>query len=70
MWLLYQIGFALLLVLAGPFLLIRRGRHYLATLAGRFGTFEGTIPKKPLWIHAVSVGEVAVAATLTKIASH
>jgi 3-deoxy-D-manno-octulosonic-acid transferase len=64
MWLLYQIVFFLVLVLVGPILLIRRGRHYLTSIGGRLGAYKGPIPDSPLWIHAVSVGEVAVASTL------
>ena len=65
MWLLYQVLYASLLVLAAPFLLARRGTHYLTTLPGRLG-FQAppAPPRRPLWIHAVSVGEVGVAATL------
>lgn len=69
MWLLYQAGMALTLVLAGPFMLARRGRHYLATLAGRLGRYPaptGSGPGGGLWLHAVSVGEVGVAATLNR----
>ncbi len=66
MWLLYQVGYCLLLVLVGPVLLVRRGRHYLSTIKGRMGSYAGTIPKNPLWIHAVSVGEVTVASTLIR----
>ncbi len=74
MWLFYQAGMALTLALAGPFLLARRGRHYLATLAGRLGHYPaGHTPGSPipppgggLWLHAVSVGEVGVAATLAR----
>jgi 3-deoxy-D-manno-octulosonic-acid transferase len=65
MWFFYQLAIASLLLLGGPVLLARRGRHYLATLRGRLG--GGTEPgAHPIdeWIHAVSVGEVAVAATL------
>jgi 3-deoxy-D-manno-octulosonic-acid transferase len=67
MWWLYQGLFALLLLVAGPFLLLARGRHYLPTLAGRFALRApcGVLPGG-LWIHAVSVGEVAVAATLAR----
>ena len=64
MWLLYQVGVALALVLAGPVLLARRGRHYLATLGGRLGAHSGRTERRGLWVHAVSVGEVGVAATL------
>lgn len=67
MWLLYQLLYALLLVLAAPVLLVRRGGHYLTTLPGRlaFRLPEG-VPRPPLWIHAVSVGEVGVAEALVK----
>lgn len=66
MWILYQAGVALALVLAGPFLLARRGRHYLETLPGRLGRYRGTPTPGPLWLHAVSVGEVGVALTLAR----
>jgi len=66
MWLLYQIAIALALVVIGPLLLLRRGRHYLESLSGRLGVYTGPIPDSPLWIHAVSVGEVAVATTLAR----
>jgi 3-deoxy-D-manno-octulosonic-acid transferase len=67
MWLLYQAAVALALVLGGPFLLLARGRHYLASLPGRL-TLElpATDGRRPLWVHAVSVGEVGVAATLIR----
>ncbi len=67
MWLLYQLATAAVLALAGPFLLLGRARHYLPTLRGRLG--RGLPPPSgpaPLWIHAVSVGEVGVAATLVR----
>ena len=68
---LYQILYAKALLLAAPWLLLRRGRHYLETLPGRLGrdpgALLGTEPMRGgLWIHAVSVGEVAVAATLVR----
>lgn len=67
MWLLYQAAVALALLLGGPWLVLLRGRHYLPTLPGRLTL---TLPPAPagraLWIHAVSVGEVGVAATLVK----
>lgn len=69
MWWLYQAGLALALVVAGPFLLLARGRHYLPTLAGRFGGSSGerrTGSRRPLWIHAVSLGEANVAAALLR----
>ena len=69
MWILYQVLHGLALVLAAPFLLLRRGAHYLQTIPGRLtfpsppaaGAGEGS---RPLWVHAVSVGETGVAATL------
>jgi 3-deoxy-D-manno-octulosonic-acid transferase len=67
MWLLYQAAVALALLLGGPWLILLRGRHYLPTLPGRLTL---TLPPAPagraLWIHAVSVGEVGVAATLAR----
>ncbi len=67
MWILYQFATALALVVAGPFLLARRGRHYLESLPGRLGRCrEGVSGERPLWIHAVSVGEAAVAVTLAR----
>ena len=56
------------LVLAGPVLLARRGRHYLPTLRGRLGLVRAgsELRRGGLWIHAVSVGEVGVAATLAR----
>ncbi len=67
---LYQAAFALTLLLAGPFLLVLRGRHYLPSLGGRLGLGLGRRIGRShaggLWIHAVSVGEVAVAATLAR----
>ncbi len=64
MWILYQVAFALSLALASPFILLRRGRHYLESLPGRLGHYRGAVPEAPVWLHAVSVGEVGVAATL------
>ncbi len=67
LWTLYQALVASALLLAAPFLLLLRGRHYLETLPGRLGGYRGEAPRRrALWIHAVSVGEVAVAATLVR----
>lgn len=67
---LYQASYGAALLGAGPFLLARRGKHYLPTLAGRLGRGdnpgEASLGRGGLWIHAVSVGEVGVAATLVK----
>ncbi len=66
-WWLYQLTMVLVLSLAAPVLFARRGRHYLTTLRGRLGFSNGPRPAAgAVWIHAVSVGEVAVAATLIK----
>ena len=65
MWLLYQLATTVALILAAPFLLLGRGGHYLPTLRGRLGLAQPPRPgNRPLWIHAVSVGEVGVADTL------
>ncbi len=66
MWILYQLAVACTLLLVGPFLLARRGSHYLPTLAARWGRQPRGATPAPLWIHAVSVGEVGVAATLLR----
>ncbi|HVR10256.1 MAG TPA: glycosyltransferase N-terminal domain-containing protein, partial [Thermoanaerobaculia bacterium] len=76
LWLVYEAGLGLALLTAGPFLLARRGRHYLPTLAGRLGGRGGGgggsggedagATGGSLWLHAVSVGEVGVAATLAR----
>lgn len=67
LWALYQAAIGALMVLAGPFLLVRRGKHYLPTLSGRLGR-AAPVPasRGRLWFHAVSVGEVGVAATVAR----
>ena len=65
-WLLYQAGMLMLLTGVAPVLLLRRGRHYLPTLRGRLGLNPAVAPAPRLWVHAVSVGEVGVAATLIR----
>ncbi len=62
----YRIAVALALGAASPFLLVARGGRYRSTLAGRMGRFTGEPVRGALWIHAVSVGEVGVAATLAR----
>ncbi len=67
--LLYQLAVGAMLLLVGPWLIARRGRHYLTSLPGRFGRHGDTSSgrgRRGLWVHAVSVGEVGVAATLLK----
>ena len=61
---LYQAGLALALLVAGPILLLRKGGHYLPTLPGRLGLRPPPPQQGGAWIHAVSVGEAVVAATL------
>ncbi len=66
-WGFYQLATGIALLAAGPFLLARRGSHYLPTLGGRLGRAAGPAPAPgALWLHAVSVGEVGVAATLAR----
>ena len=64
MWILYQVCYVLALGVAAPFLLASRGRRYGPTLAPRLGRQEATSGGHAVWLHAVSVGEVGVAATL------
>ncbi|MEM9592857.1 MAG: 3-deoxy-D-manno-octulosonic acid transferase [Acidobacteriota bacterium] len=66
-WAAYRLGLSLALPLSIPLLARRRGlRHYGTTLRGRLalGDDPPVGPGPRLWIHAVSVGEVGVAATL------
>ncbi len=72
-WVFYQLAAGLALLTAGPLLLALRGSHYLATLPGRLlGPSPGEDAaargngSARLWVHAVSVGEVGVAATLVR----
>ena len=67
MWILYQLAVAALTLAASPLLLVARGRHYRQSVRRRLGLYrdrDGAPPARPgaLWIHAVSVGEVGVAA--------
>lgn len=67
MWLLYQLAAAVALMVSAPVLMIRRGRHYGPTLRGRLALgAAGDGDRGRTWIHAVSVGEVQVAATLAR----
>lgn len=68
-WLLYQSAFAAVLPLVMPVLAARRGlSHYRETLRGRLAASLPEPAAQPggLWAHAVSVGEVGVAATLLR----
>jgi 3-deoxy-D-manno-octulosonic-acid transferase len=69
LWAGYQLATGLALVTAGPVLIARRGRHYLPTIKGRLGRYAPVVEEEAgaaLWLHAVSVGEVGVAATLAR----
>ena len=66
MWFLYQLAMAAGLGVAAPVLLARRGRHYLPTLPARLGRLPEAGGTRPLWLHAASVGEAGVAATLAR----
>lgn len=67
LWGLYQLATGAALLAAGPFLLARRGGHHLPVIPGRLGRFSGEpTGRGALWLHAVSVGEVGVAATLAR----
>ena len=63
---LYRIAVAAALGAAAPWLLVARGGRYRASLAARLGHSPGETVRGALWIHAVSVGEVGVAATLAR----
>lgn len=67
-WWLYQLVLGSLMLLLGPWVILRRRQHYWPTLLPRLGLGRQppTSPQRPLWIHAVSVGEVGVAATLAR----
>ena len=67
MWFLYQLAMAAGLGVAAPVLLARRGRHYLQTLPARFGRLPEARGMRPLWLHAASVGETAVAAAFARV---
>jgi 3-deoxy-D-manno-octulosonic-acid transferase len=68
-WTAYQAALLASLPLAAPFLVRKRGfAHYGATLRGRLARDLPPPPAggRPLWLHAVSVGEAGVAATLAR----
>lgn len=66
MWWLYRLGFALALVIVGPWYALRRRGAIREVLRGRLGLGVAPIAGRPLWIHAVSVGEVLVAAIFAR----
>ncbi len=63
----HQPIYLVLLIISAPFLLLARGAYYVPTLKSRFlGPNTDSDGKNSLWIHAVSVGEVGVAAVLAR----
>ena len=69
-WILYNFLFAIVYVAMLPSFLLRMKRRggYRARMGDRFGRYPSpfTFPPSPIWIHAVSVGEVAVAGQLMR----
>ena len=69
-WLLYNVLFGIVYVALLPSFLLRMKRRggYRARMGDRFGRYPSpfTIPPSPIWIHAVSVGEVSVAGQLMR----
>ena len=69
-WLLYNFLFGIVYMAMLPSFLIRMKRRggYRARMGDRFGRYPSpfTFPPSPIWIHAVSVGEVAVAGQLMR----
>jgi 3-deoxy-D-manno-octulosonic-acid transferase len=61
MWWLYRFAFALALVIVGPWYALRRRSALGELVRGRLALDPATVDGRPLWIHAVSVGEVLVA---------
>ena len=69
-WLIYNLLFAVAYVALLPSFLLRMKRRggYRARMGDRFGRYPPSLafPPSPIWIHAVSVGEVAVAGQLMR----
>ena len=69
-WLLYNFLFGIVYMVMLPSFLIRMKRRggYRARMGDRFGRYPSpfAFPPSPIWIHAVSVGEVAVAGQLMR----
>ncbi len=65
MWILYQLALSATLLLGAPWWLLRR-RPSRRLIAQRFGSYPEVPDGHDLWIHAVSVGEVAVASDLVR----
>lgn len=66
--LLYRLAWTLLLPLAWLRLLWRSRREpgYGQHIGERFARFDITLPNRPIWLHAVSVGEMQAAAPLLR----
>ena len=69
-WILYNFLFGIVYMAMLPSFLVRMKRRggYRARMGDRFGRYPSpfTFPPSPIWIHAVSVGEVAVAGQLMR----
>ena len=69
-WLIYNLLFAVAYMALMPSFLLRMKRRggYRARMGDRFGRYPASFafPPSPIWIHAVSVGEVAVAGQLMR----
>ncbi|MEM8998015.1 MAG: glycosyltransferase N-terminal domain-containing protein, partial [Acidobacteriota bacterium] len=66
-WLAYRLALGAGMAAAAPVFMAKKGGHYRRTLRGRIGLDHGPPDGvERLWIHAVSVGEAAVAATLVR----
>ncbi|MDA8016578.1 MAG: 3-deoxy-D-manno-octulosonic acid transferase [Thermoanaerobaculia bacterium] len=74
-WLVYEVVYTFLSIVAAPFLWMRKGgpkrdglRHYLETLPGRTTLRLPAAPlgTRAIWVHCVSVGEAMVGTTLVK----
>jgi len=68
-YLLYNIFFTILLIFASPYFLLRAliYRKFREELIQRMGCFPGLPFKRPIWVHAASVGEVFCSIPLLKI---
>lgn len=69
-WIVYKLLFAVAYFAMMPSFLLRMKRRggYRARMGDRFGRYPADLamPSSPIWIHAVSVGEVAVAGQLMR----
>ena len=65
---LYNVSLTFLLILSAPYLLIRSAlqRPFRKEIAERMGFFPDLSPRRPIWVHAASVGEVFCAIPLVK----